>query len=286
MECFTPKHRISKLVNTMSQLPVRFLTALPVYNEASHVDAVLDEVLQHASDVLVVDDGSTDGTAERLAARDDVFVVRHPENRGYGAALKTAFDYAIRFRYDVLVTIDCDGQHEPQRIRALVAACHDADIVSGSRYLDAGDAKSQAPAERRRINQLITRELNERLGLSLTDAFCGFKAYRVCALAELSITDPGYAMPLELWVQAAHLGLRIVEVPVPLIYLEEKRSFGGSLDDGFKRVEYYHQVLDRAIAATKSDRQSSAAVHLRERKCVSAESRPAVVDDLCPFFPC
>jgi dolichol-phosphate mannosyltransferase len=270
----------------MTHNTMRYLTALPVYNEASHVDGVLDEVLQHATDVLVVDDGSTDGTAARLAARDDVFVVRHPENRGYGAALKTAFDYAIRFHYDVLVTIDCDGQHEPQRIEMLVDACRHADIVSGSRYLAASDAKSQAPAERRQINQLITRELNERLGLSLTDAFCGFKAYRVCALAKLSITDPGYAMPLELWVQAAHLGLRILEVPVPLIYLEEKRSFGGSLDDGAKRMEYYHQVLDRAIAATKSDEWLTVARHSRTCEYVPAESRPPLVEDLCPFFPC
>jgi glycosyltransferase involved in cell wall biosynthesis len=230
----------------------RFLTALPIYNEVSHVDTVLDEVARYASDVLVVDDGSTDGTADKLANRTDVDCIRHPRNQGYGAALKSAFDYAIRFRYDVLVTIDCDGQHEPQRICQLVAACRNADIVSGSRYLAAkmqGGPATEAPAERRQINVQITRELNQLLGLSLTDAFCGFKAYRVAALAELTITEPGYGMPLELWVQAAHHGLRIVEVPVPLIYLEEERSFGGSLDDGRKRLAYYHCVLDRAMAA-------------------------------------
>ena len=140
------------MVNTPHDA-LRYLTALPVYNEASHVDAVLDEVVEHAGDVLVVDDGSNDGTAERLAARDDIFVVRHPQNRGYGAALKTAFDYTLRFQYDALVTIDCDGQHEPQRIGMLVDACRDADIVSGSRYLAASGAVSQAPAERRQINQ-------------------------------------------------------------------------------------------------------------------------------------
>lgn len=228
---------------------IRYLTALPVYNEASHVDPVLDEVVHYAGDVLVVDDGSTDGTSELLTRRSDVDCIRHPQNRGYGAALKTAFDYAIRFRYDALVTIDCDGQHEPQRIAQLVAASHDADIVSGSRYLSPdGSPARLAPPERRQINSLITRELNQRLGLLLTDAFCGFKAYGVAALAELEITEPGYGMPLELWVQAAYRRLRIVEVPVPLIYLEEKRSFGGSLDDGGQRLAYYHRVLDEAIA--------------------------------------
>jgi dolichol-phosphate mannosyltransferase len=242
----------------MTIQPVRFLTALPVYNEAAHVDAVLNEVVQYAADVLVIDDGSSDATPDLLAARSDIKVVRHAENRGYGAALKSAFDYAIHFHYDVLVTIDCDGQHEPQRIEELVAACRDLDIVSGSRYLDQSDAQSAAPPERRRINELITEELNQQLGLSLTDAFCGFKAYRVEALERLTITDPGYAMPLELWVQAAHHRLRIVEVPVPLIYLEEERSFGGSLDDGQKRLAYYHQVLDGAMAVVSADRSDCA----------------------------
>jgi glycosyltransferase involved in cell wall biosynthesis len=209
----------------------------------------LDEVVRYANDVLVVDDGATDGTSDLLDARTDVRVLRHEKNKGYGAALKTAFDFAIKNKYDVLVTIDCDGQHEPQRIGQLVAACRDADMVSGSRYLRNKENAEQAPPERRQINTQITRELNELLGLSLTDAFCGFKAYRVPELAKLTITELGYGMPLELWVQAVHHGLRIVELPVPLVYLEEERSFGGSLDDGRRRLEYYHRVIDSALAA-------------------------------------
>lgn len=230
----------------MADLP-RFLTALPVYNEVNHVDEVLDEVVRHARDVLVVDDGSSDGTSDRLAKRNDILVITHPENRGYGAALITAFDYAIAQGYDVLVTIDCDGQHEPQRIGQLAAACRDVDIVSGSRYLDLElDTTGVAPEDRRRINFTITRELNDEFGLQLTDAFCGFKAYRVDALKKLDLTEQGYAMPLELWVQAATSGLKIVEVAVPLIYLDEKRSFGGSLDDAERRLAHYREVIDRA----------------------------------------
>jgi dolichol-phosphate mannosyltransferase len=227
---------------------MRYLTALPVYNEAEHVEQVLGEVRKHSRHILVVDDGSVDGTGPLLARQDDLEIVRHSRNRGYGAALLTAFDYAIRHDYEVLVTIDCDGQHEPQRIPRFVAACRNVDIVSGSRYLRDFPGDSEAPADRRWVNQRVTAELNRRLGLALTDAFCGFKAYRVEALKKLKLSEAGYAMPLELWVRAAQAQLKIIELPVPRIYLDEKRSFGGVLDDTATRLEYYHLVIDRSLA--------------------------------------
>ena len=228
---------------------MRSLAALPVFNEASSVDEVLDEVARYSDEVLVVDDGSSDGTAELLRRRSNLRIVTHDHNRGYGAALQTAFRYAVEHRFDVLVTIDCDGQHEPQRIPQFAAACSSCDIVSGSRYLKAFSGDTEPPAQRRWINRRITAELNRRLGLRVTDAFCGFKAYRVESLKKLSLTESGYAMPLELWVQAVCAGLEIVELPVPLIYLDQTRSFGDVLDDADTRVQHYHDVLDRSIAA-------------------------------------
>ena len=125
------------------------------------------------------------------------------------------------------------------------------DLVSGSRYFKPPTDGSRPPEDRRRINMEITDWLNRRFPLGLTDAFCGFKAYRVPALAQLQITELGYAMPLQLWIQAARRGWKVVELPVPLIYLDERRSFGGSLDDAQRRLIHYYEVLHREIAAQR-----------------------------------
>jgi len=225
-----------------------------VYNEERHVEAVLGEVRRFSPEILVINDGSTDGTAELLARQASLHVITHPQNRGYGAALISAFAYALDHGYDVLVTMDCDGQHEPSRISVLLEAIHDADIVSGSRYLRDFRQDALAPQDRRRINQVITTELNQRLGLQLTDAFCGFKAYRREALARLHITETGWGMPLQLWVQAARARLRIKEVAVPRLYLDPTRAFGGMLDDAEERLAYYRRVIQSAEAERPSCR--------------------------------
>jgi dolichol-phosphate mannosyltransferase len=227
---------------------MRFLTAIPVYNEERHLEAVLAEVRRCSQDILIVNDGSTDRTAELLASQPDLRIITHGSNRGYGAALISAFAYALEEGYCTLVTMDCDGQHEPSRIPVLLEAIHDADIVSGSRYLRDFRQDNQAPQDRRRINYQITAELNQRFGLQLTDAFCGFKAYRRETLCRLRITETGWGMPLQLWVQAARAGLRIKEVGVPRLYLDPNRAFGGVLDDADQRLAYYRSIINAADA--------------------------------------
>jgi dolichol-phosphate mannosyltransferase len=226
---------------------MKLLTAIPVYNEDKYLEEILREVRRYTSHILVVDDGSTDRTPELLGGLDGIDVIRHERNLGYGAALKTAFERTIEGRYDGLVTLDCDGQHEPRRIPEIGNGLADADIVSGSRYLQIFDPGQQPPIERRRINVEVTRWLNECLGLHLTDAFCGFKAYRTSALRKFEITDNGYAMPLQVWVQAAKHQMRIVEVAVPLIYLDEARAFGGALDNSAYRLNHYRHVFHDAM---------------------------------------
>lgn len=232
-----------------SELSRRDCVLMPVYNESATVDAVLDAVRGYFDgEVVVVDDGSTDETAQVLTRRGDVTTVHLDRNCGYGCALRIGFDVARRMGFERLVTMDCDGQHEPAHIPQFLGLLGDGvDIVSGSRYLPASCEVGQAPADRREINARITEEINRVTGWSLTDAFCGFKAYRVASLGRIELTEPGYAMPLELWARAWRAGLRVTEMPVERIYCDHDRSFGAGLDDPQARYAYYMQVWKRAL---------------------------------------
>lgn len=223
---------------------------MPVYNEAATVDLVLEAVRRHfGGEIVVIDDGSDDGTPLVLATRGDVAVVRLDRNCGYGCALRIGFDVARELCFDKIVTMDCDGQHEPAHIPQFLAALEagTADIISGSRYLPESGSFGVPPADRREINARITAEVNRVTGYGLTDAFCGFKAYRAGSLAKLTLAEPGYAMPLELWAKAWRAGLAVSEIAVERIYCDRDRSFGAALDDPEARMGYYLDVWDRAL---------------------------------------
>lgn len=228
----------------------RALIIIPLFNEEATVGRVLDEVRAHApgADVVVVDDGSTDRSREVLAGRRDVAVIRHPDNQGYGASLISGFDAAMRGGYDVAVTVDCDEQHEPARIPQFLAATGLADIVSGSRYLDPTLPGDPAPPDRVRLNQEFIALLRMVTGYELTDAWCGFKAYRVAGLRRFRLTEPSYGMPLQVWVQAACHRLSVIERPVARIYKNPARRFWGGLDDEYARRAYYRRVLESEVA--------------------------------------
>lgn len=252
---------------------MRTLIAIPVFNERGYVRGVLNKVLaQRAAiqqrsldmhtccpkgydgvDVLVVDDGSTDGTPQ-IVGEYPVNMLRRTQNIGYGRSLREAFQWAVAQEYDWLITMDCDEQHEPAAIPEFLKMARehpDADIISGSRYLSTAHSVGKPPSDRRRINMLMTSEINARLagrlGTRLTDAFCGFKAYRVSEIAKLKPTVDGYAFPMQFWVQAAAERLRVVELPVRLIYNDPNRTFGSGLDQPERRLRHYRRVLHREL---------------------------------------
>ncbi|MHC4712073.1 MAG: glycosyltransferase family 2 protein [Planctomycetota bacterium] len=223
---------------------MRFLVAIPVHNEEQYVDSVLTCAKRFADEILVVNDGSTDKSGEKARAQ-GVEVIDHPTNYGYGRALRTAFEYAAEKGYEILITADADKQHPPRYIPVFLYHMRDYDIVSGSRYLSPQYDNTPTMPERARVNRIVTRAVNGITGYGLTDAFCGYKAYRVASLERLALHEDGYAMPLELWIQAAKHGLTVKEIPVSLIYLDPNRSFGGDLDNHTKRLAHYRHVIRR-----------------------------------------
>jgi dolichol-phosphate mannosyltransferase len=232
---------------------LRLLVAIPVYNEIKYVQHVLAKVRTFHDQILVIDDGSTDGTVELLRSVEDagqIQLLQHGTNRGYGQSIIDAFDYACRKGYDWVITMDCDEQHEPEMIPKFIREIRSDrfDIISGSRYLEARADIDLPPGDRRTINATITAALNDLFHLGLSDAFCGFKAHRVSAMVSLQLDEAGYAFPLQLWPRAVRAGLRITEMPVRLIYNDPNRHFGGDLDDADKRLKHYLEVLKREVA--------------------------------------
>lgn len=224
---------------------------------------VLERVLAFCPDVLVIDDGSSDATP-RILPEFPVEIIRHSKNRGYGKSLRDAMRFAVAERFDWLITMDCDEQHEPAAIPAFLreAALNRADVISGSRYLETDASHDAPPPDRRAINATITREINARLFPAprqpLTDSFCGFKAHRVESLRLLRPTVSGYAFPMQFWVQAVAAGLRIRELPVRRIYNDPNRTFGGQLDDAALRLAHYRRILHREIARHASNLEPEA----------------------------
>ncbi len=224
------------------------LVVIPIYNEAPTVDGVLRKIRDyHDGDILALDDGSTDDSPKILEKFNGLKTIRHNVNMGYGQSLIDGMKYAVDNGYEYVITIDCDEQHEPCMIPKMFENIGDYDVLSGSRYLCDNENDDAPPKERRNVNMAITEMINDITGFNLTDSFCGFKVYRVSSIANLKLSEPGYAMPLQFWVQAKHCGLRVKEISVPRIYKNLHRTFGSELDDPDLRLNYYMRVIDKEL---------------------------------------
>jgi glycosyltransferase involved in cell wall biosynthesis len=227
------------------------LVAIPLYNEESYIRAVLDIIRKHFDeDILVVNDGSTDSSGnilETLKSEFGLCVITRKNNIGYGQSIIDSFKFALNNKYDQLVTIDCDEQHEPHRIPQMFKNLDNVDVCSGSRYILESELDDAPPPDRRAINEKVTSIINMITGYNLTDTFCGMKGYRVEGLRPLDLKETGYAFPIEFWVQAYHFGLSVKECPISRIYKNQSRTFGQKLDDPKVRMAYYYSVLEKEL---------------------------------------
>lgn len=217
---------LTTMVETVSPRVAVFITA---FNE----EAVIGEVIggiDDAYDVYVIDDGSTDATAD-VAQRLGASVITHPINLGQGMAITTAFKLLAACAYDVIIEMDGDGQHDPKEIPVFVAAMGRtaSDIIAGSRLL--GSDYREAPWSRRAMLPPLSLLLRCLTRYRISDFMCGFRAFRGEALRRVApilddLVESEY-IASEMWVKFAGAGLTATEVPVRLGARKQGRSYKG-----------------------------------------------------------
>lgn len=217
----------------------KHIIIIPAFNEAKNVGVVIKEIKRNSSDmpILVVDDGSTDNTAF-FAKEAGAIVVSLPSNLGYGAALQTGFKYAVKHKYDYLIYMDADGQHDPNSIPALLSEIQNNqnDIVIGSRFL--GDSNYTAPALRRMgiaIFRVITSLVIKK---NITDPTSGFRAInrRVCEF--YSNMYPSDFPDADVIITSYFAGFKIKEIPVKMY----PKSIEKSMHSGLKPFYYIFKM--------------------------------------------
>jgi glycosyltransferase involved in cell wall biosynthesis len=194
---------------------------IPAYNEERFIGSVVLKAYKYSSTIIVVDDGSTDATAE-VARAAGAIVMQHEQNQGKGVALNTGFRKAREFDPDVVITIDADGQHTPEEIDLVAAPVLEdqADIVVGSRYLE---KTSSVPVHRIWGHLAFNLMTNWMSGISITDSQSGFRAFSRRALATISFNSDGFSVESEMQLLAREHHLRMNEIPITIQYRDKPK---------------------------------------------------------------
>lgn len=238
------------------------IVVIPTYDEADNIRTVIDRVQSAPPglDVLVVDDNSPDGTAAIVERHpgylDDVFLLRHGEKTGLGAAYRAGFHWALNWHYDAVVQMDADLSHPPEQVPALIAALDDTDLSIGSRYV-AGGGISDWSWSGRLISRAGSTYVRLVLRLLVHDTTAGFKAFRSQALEQIGATEAaaeGYCFQIENTWRAARLGLRMTEVPITFTdrVAGTSKMSSGVVTEALWRVLMWRGVEIRDSAARRA----------------------------------
>lgn len=198
--------------------PRRIVVCIPAFNESENISEIINKCKQYANEVIVYDDGSTDNTYE-VAITAGATVIRNPENKGYGVAIRSLFQIAKEQNADVMVTLDSDGQHNPDQIPDLLQPIFQDrfDIVIGSRFLSKQD-KEKVPRYRSFGIKTITKFTQYVSYGNITDSQSGFRAYNKNALSKINLFEDGMAVSTEILLRARERNLMTTEVPITISY--------------------------------------------------------------------
>jgi len=223
------------------------IVCIPAFNAEKKIGDIVKKSLQYVDEVIICDDGSTDNTA-KIASKSGARVLSHKKNRGYGAALVTMFDHARKEDTDVMITLDGDGQHDPEEIPLFLKALDEnkVDVVIGSRFLN---NKTKQPSYRQTGIKVITSAVKLGNKLKITDAQSGYRAYSKKAIERIHPTETGMAASTEILHKISNNELSLCEVPITVSYEGETSkhnavSHGTSvLANTLKFISVKHPIL-------------------------------------------
>ncbi|MGI9565998.1 MAG: glycosyltransferase family 2 protein [Nitrosopumilus sp.] len=206
------------------------LACIPAYNEESYIENLVKSAKNHVDHVLVCDDGSTDNTAN-IAKKAGAIVISHKTNQGYGAAIISLFKYAQNSNAEIMITLDGDGQHNPDQIPLLLNTLthHNVDVVIGSRFLN---RDTETPGYRKVGIKIITSTSNYGTNLKITDSQSGFRAYSKNAISLIHPTENGMSISTEILQKISNHGLSVAEVPITVSYEGNDTSEEHSIPHG------------------------------------------------------
>lgn len=222
----------------------RILIILPAFNESTRIEAVIKKIKSEGyTEILVVNDGSKDDTAE-IARKAGAKVVSHLINRGTGAATQTGIEYARLKDYDIAVTLDADGQHDPGDIKKLITKLREnnLDIVFGSRFLN----HNEIPFLRKMFNKLANLVTFFASSIRMSDSQTGLKAMNRKAMETIQIKTDGFEFCTEIIMQINSYKLKYGEIPAKVYYSKDTMSKGQSFATGIITVtKLFIQALSR-----------------------------------------
>lgn len=208
--------RVTSAEGAQPRLGPSVVAVIPAFNEAKTIAEVVTRTLGLVARVIVVDDGSSDGTLDCVQDL-GVQAIRHDRNRGKGESLLTGIQAAEEAGYDYVVTLDADGQHPPECIPQLVALADPRIIVLGSRTA----SKDAIPMVRYCANQTANFFISWAAGHWVSDTQCGFRVYPVGLFREVRLRRrraSGFVLESEVLIEACRAGYRVKAVPVPALY--------------------------------------------------------------------
>lgn len=205
---------------------MKLIAIIPVYNEEKNIVKVVNKLKKHLNDILIVDDGSRDATLNKLRSTKNIVILCNKENKGKGFAIRKGLQYALSHKYNLVILMDGDGQHNPAEIKNFIKKSKDYDLVVGNRMHN----HPNMPFMRYFVNRLDSFIVSRITNFDINDVHCGFRAIKTNLIRKLDLRSNSYEIEVEIILNSAKNKAKIANLDIRCIYSGQKSSINPVID--------------------------------------------------------